>query len=161
MPTYEYKCTICEERFEVEQSFKDNALTRIGGADEVHPKNKHTVKKVFHAPSIAFKGDGFYKNDSRKGSAPKSESSNESAPSTTDASPKTETKSSDPKPETTKNGTADTGPSKPDTKTDSAPSKPTNSKPSNSKPGSSKPNSSKPGSSKHSSSKPRVKAGTD
>ena len=60
MPVYEYKCTICEERFEVEQSIKDKTLETIPGED-----HEHQVKKVFHAPGIAFKGEGFYKTDSR------------------------------------------------------------------------------------------------
>ncbi len=87
MPIYEYKCTICDERFEVEQSIKDKALTTIAGADETHPKNKHPVKKVFHAPGIAFKGTGFYKNDSRKGGKSSSSSTSESSSSESSSSP--------------------------------------------------------------------------
>ena len=88
MPTYEYKCTICDERFEVEQSIKAKTLTTIAGDD-----HKHTVKKVFHAPGIAFKGDGFYKNDARgkKAKAPtktsdSTDSSSGSTPSTSSSS---------------------------------------------------------------------------
>lgn len=94
MPTYEYKCTICEERFEVEQSIKDKALTTIAGADDNHPKNKHPVKKVFHAPGIAFKGSGFYKNDSSTSKPKSSSSSSDSSGSDTKSS---DTKSSDTK----------------------------------------------------------------
>ncbi|MEZ5228531.1 MAG: FmdB family zinc ribbon protein [Acidimicrobiales bacterium] len=63
MPIYEYKCTICQERFDVEQSIKDDTLTTIPGDD-----HEHTVKKVFHPVGIAFKGEGFYKNDTRSNS---------------------------------------------------------------------------------------------
>lgn len=65
MPIYEYKCTICEERFDVEQSIKDDTLSTIAGDD-----HEHTVKKVFHPVGIAFKGEGFYKNDTRSNSKP-------------------------------------------------------------------------------------------
>ncbi len=60
MPIYEYKCTLCSERFDVEQSIKDDTLTTLPGDD-----HEHIVKKVFHPVGIAFKGEGFYKNDSR------------------------------------------------------------------------------------------------
>ncbi len=64
MPTYEYKCTVCDDRIEVEQSFSDDALTTLEGC-EVDPSGQHQLKKVFAAPGIAFKGSGFYKNDAR------------------------------------------------------------------------------------------------
>lgn len=89
MPIYEYKCTICEEHFEIEQKITANTRKTIKGDDHTH-----TVKKVFHAPGIAFKGDGFYKNDARGKSKEKSESSSSSSDT------KSETKSSDSKSET-------------------------------------------------------------
>lgn len=39
MPTYEYLCETCGERFEVIQSIKDASL-------ETHPKCKHKINKV-------------------------------------------------------------------------------------------------------------------
>ena len=60
MPTYEYKCTECDERFEIEQSIKDNTLKTLPGED-----HKHQLKKIFSPVGIAFKGDGFYRNDAR------------------------------------------------------------------------------------------------
>lgn len=60
MPTYEYECQSCHERFEAVQRFSDPALTtceRCGGE----------LRKVFSAVGIVFKGSGFYKTDSRSG----------------------------------------------------------------------------------------------
>lgn len=58
MPTYEYRCKACGLELEVVQSFTDEALTTCeacGGP----------LRKVFGNVGIAFKGSGFYKNDSR------------------------------------------------------------------------------------------------
>ena len=58
MPTYEYRCKACGQELEVVQSFTDDALTTCeacGGP----------LRKVFGNVGIAFKGSGFYKNDSR------------------------------------------------------------------------------------------------
>ncbi len=95
MPIYDYKCTTCGERLEVEQSITDNTLTAAPGCPE---GGDHTLKKVFHPVGIAFKGDGFYKNDAR-GSAKKSSSdtssgSDTSTDSSTTSSADSSTKSS-------------------------------------------------------------------
>ena len=58
MPTYEYACKDCGEHLEVVQSFKEDALT-------VCPACGGTLKKVFGAIGVVFKGSGFYKTDSR------------------------------------------------------------------------------------------------
>ena len=58
MPTYAYACTECDHRFEVVQSFSDDALT-------VCPECGGRLRKVFNAVGIVFKGDGFYRTDSR------------------------------------------------------------------------------------------------
>ena len=58
MPTYDYRCKACGQELEVFQSFSEDALTTCeacGGE----------LRKLFGAPGIAFKGSGFYKNDSR------------------------------------------------------------------------------------------------
>ena len=60
MPTYEYACKSCGEHLEVVQSFKEEALTEC-------PNCGGTLKKVFGSIGIAFKGSGFYRNDSRQG----------------------------------------------------------------------------------------------
>ena len=58
MPTYEYRCKDCEHRFDIQQSFTDDALTTC-------PECGGTLKKVFGNVGITFKGSGFYKTDSR------------------------------------------------------------------------------------------------
>ena len=59
MPKYEYACKSCGERTEVTQSFADAPLTECPACGGV-------LRKVFSAPSIAFKGSGFYRTDNRK-----------------------------------------------------------------------------------------------
>src|SRR3984957_18679654 len=61
MPTYEYRCKSCGEHLEVVQSFKDDPLTEC-------PACGGPLRKVFGNIGIAFKGSGFYRNDSRSGS---------------------------------------------------------------------------------------------
>jgi putative FmdB family regulatory protein len=59
MPKYEYACKSCGERLEVTQSFTDAPLTTC-------PACGGELRKVFSAPSITFKGSGFYRTDNRK-----------------------------------------------------------------------------------------------
>ncbi len=66
MPTYEYACKSCGQHVEVVQSFKDDSLTTCavcGGP----------LRKVFGSIGIAFKGSGFYRNDSRTTTASSSD----------------------------------------------------------------------------------------
>src|SRR3954468_11607800 len=95
MPTYEYECKKCGERFDVVQSFTDDPLKRhkggCGGA----------VKRVFGSVGISFKGSGFYKTDNRSSSsksAAASETKSETKSEKTET--KTESKSETKKPET-------------------------------------------------------------
>ncbi|GAB7190127.1 hypothetical protein NUM3379_08330 [Kineococcus sp. NUM-3379] len=67
MPTYAYACSSCQHRFEVHQSFTDDALTDC-------PECSGTLRKVFNSVGVVFKGSGFYRTDSR-GSADKGGSS--------------------------------------------------------------------------------------
>jgi len=60
MPTYEYACRKCGERFDVVQSFTDKPLRR-------HTVCGGEVQKVFHPAGIIFKGSGFYVTDSKSG----------------------------------------------------------------------------------------------
>ena len=62
MPTYQYRCTECGEELEAVQKFSDDPLT-------VCPACQGSLRKVFSPVGIVFKGSGFYRNDSRKGSA--------------------------------------------------------------------------------------------
>jgi putative FmdB family regulatory protein len=62
VPTYQYACTDCGDRSEVVQRFTDDPLTvcsACGGK----------LRKVFSPVGIVFKGSGFYRTDSRKGSS--------------------------------------------------------------------------------------------
>ncbi len=70
MPTYQYQCTDCGNALEVRQSFTDDALT-------VCPACDGTLRKVFNAVGVVFKGSGFYRTDSRSGTT----SSSTAAPS--------------------------------------------------------------------------------
>jgi putative FmdB family regulatory protein len=59
MPTYEYRCRDCGHTFDIVQSMKDDALT-------VCPECGGSLRKVFGAPMISFKGSGFYATDHGK-----------------------------------------------------------------------------------------------
>ena len=66
VPMYDYRCERCSAQFEVRQSFSDDTLTVCppeGGPASCVSPGEGPVKKVFSGVAIAFKGDGFYKND--------------------------------------------------------------------------------------------------
>ncbi|MDH3295007.1 MAG: FmdB family transcriptional regulator [Acidimicrobiia bacterium] len=117
MPMYEYKCRVCEEIFEVEQSFTDDTLTTIDGCT-IDVSGQHQVKKVFAAPAISFKGKGFYRNDSRSSNGGSSSSSSTAASSTGEPS----SSSSDPSsgPSSSPSTSSDNGSSSSDAKTPSS-----------------------------------------
>ena len=58
VPTYEYACDRCSERVEANQRFSDPPLA-------VHDECGGSLRKVFHARGVVFKGSGFYTTDSR------------------------------------------------------------------------------------------------
>ena len=74
MPTYVYRFLDRDGTIEVQQAFTEDALT-----EAVHPEDGrlHPVKKVFTPVGVSFKGNGFYKTDSR-GSKSSSSSSSKS-----------------------------------------------------------------------------------
>ncbi|ANE42511.1 FmdB family zinc ribbon protein [Deinococcus puniceus] len=72
MPTYLYKNTLTGEVYELRQSMRDDAYT-------THPETGVAVKRILARPSIAFKGSGFYVNDSRPASGGDSGSSSSSS----------------------------------------------------------------------------------
>jgi putative FmdB family regulatory protein len=89
MPKYEYVCRTCGHRLEIWQSFTDDPLTicdECGGE----------LRKVFTAPSISFKGSGFYATDhGRKGrSAEKESTTSEKGSSTSEKESKSSEKES-------------------------------------------------------------------
>jgi len=66
VPTYSYQCTQCGDKFDIVQSFSDDALTTC-------EKCNGKLRKLFNSVGIVFKGSGFYRTDSRNGSSSASE----------------------------------------------------------------------------------------
>lgn len=62
VPTYQYVCTECGDQVEAVQKFTDDPLS-------VHDTCGGRLRKVFSPVGIVFKGSGFYRTDSRKGSS--------------------------------------------------------------------------------------------
>lgn len=62
MPTYSYVCTACGHRFDAVQAFSDSALTDC-------PQCHGTLRKEYGSIGVTFNGAGFYRTDSRAGSA--------------------------------------------------------------------------------------------
>ncbi len=58
MPTYQYRCTDCGHDLEAVQKFSDAPLTEC-------PNCGGSLRKVFNAVGVVFKGSGFYRTDSR------------------------------------------------------------------------------------------------
>ena len=79
MPTYSYRCTACQDAFDIQQAFSDDALTtceKCGGS----------LRKLFSAVGVTFQGSGFYRTDSRKeATSATSSSATESKPAATPA----------------------------------------------------------------------------
>lgn len=90
MPTYEYRCKECSHEFETVQSFSDDALTEC-------PSCGGPLRKLFGNVGIAFKGSGFYKNDSRASAGNGSKSSSSEGSDSSDGSGSSKTDSSDSK----------------------------------------------------------------
>ncbi|GAB2970459.1 FmdB family zinc ribbon protein [Nocardioides montaniterrae] len=79
MPTYQYRCADCGHFFEIVQSFSDDSLT-------VCPECEGTLRKVFNAVGVVFKGSGFYKTDNKSSSSPSSTAASSSSASSSGAS---------------------------------------------------------------------------
>jgi len=59
MATYLYKCSICGAKFEKQLSINE-------GYSKIVCPNGHTqVRKVYSAPSVIYKGSGWYSTDHR------------------------------------------------------------------------------------------------
>jgi putative FmdB family regulatory protein len=69
VPTYDYECSACPNRFEAMQGIKDEPL-------KVCPAcNQESLKRLIGSGSgIVFKGTGFYCTDYPKAKAPPKES---------------------------------------------------------------------------------------
>jgi putative FmdB family regulatory protein len=74
MPTYEYECKSCGQRFEHFQKMTDEPLDKC-------PKCKKQVRRLIgNGAGIIFKGSGFYATDYRKSSYKERQKSDSSAP---------------------------------------------------------------------------------
>lgn len=74
MPTYSYRCTECDNAFDIQQALSDDSLTEC-------PACKGKLRKLFNTVGVTFNGSGFYRTDSRKSSGGESKSSSTSSSS--------------------------------------------------------------------------------
>jgi len=81
VPTYQYLCTECGDQVEAVQKFTDDPLT-------VHDECGGRLRKVFSPVGIVFKGSGFYRTDSRKGSSASTSASSSASDSSSSAGDK-------------------------------------------------------------------------
>ena len=107
MPLYEYACQHCGKRFEALQKFSDEPL-------QVHPEcGGGPVERLLSAPSLQFKGTGWYVTDYAKSnghSSAGSEKSGESSDKKSDQ--KKESKSTESKPASSSPGPSTTSTTK-------------------------------------------------
>ncbi len=103
MPLYEYQCQQCGKKFEVIEKFTDGPLT-------VHEDCGGEVERLISAPSLRFKGTGWYVTDY----APKGNS-----PATGESNGKSESKGDSSKSESSKSESSKSESSKSETKTES------------------------------------------
>lgn len=86
MPTYQYRCTECGHDLDALQKFSDTALTEC-------PNCGGSLRKIFNAVGVVFKGSGFYRTDSRAGNGDgSSRKDNGDGKETTGAKEKKDTK---------------------------------------------------------------------
>jgi putative FmdB family regulatory protein len=92
MPLYEYKCKKCHHHFEKIQSFSARHVKKC-------PECGGPIEQVITAPTVQFKGSGWYVNDYAKGKSPTGSSSNgeSSKDSGKDSDSKSESKNSEEK----------------------------------------------------------------
>ncbi|MDQ3097036.1 MAG: FmdB family transcriptional regulator [Chloroflexota bacterium] len=62
MPIYDYRCDACGHAFSAVQSYQDETL-------DTCPQCSARPRKLMSSPAIVFKGSGWYKTDSRRGSS--------------------------------------------------------------------------------------------
>ena len=99
MPTYEYLCESCGNRYEKREGFDAPARQKC-------PSCGKRAQRVLQAPPIVFKGSGFYKTDSRGTS---SASTDGPAPSKADSKPDSASKTDAVSAKTPAAGSSDSG----------------------------------------------------
>lgn len=62
VPIYDYRCDACGHAFSAVQSYTDDTL-------DTCPQCGAVPRKLMASPAIVFKGSGWYKTDSRRGSS--------------------------------------------------------------------------------------------
>jgi putative FmdB family regulatory protein len=87
MPIYTYRCENCGVRFERQQKFTDQPLTRCPEC------NKKALRKVYTPVGIVFKGKGFYATDHKSPSGQKFSSSSKSDEKSVETKSETTTES--------------------------------------------------------------------
>ena len=115
MPLYDYRCDLCSTQFEVRQSFNDDTLALCpteGSLAACTAPGEGPVRKVFTGVGIAFKGDGFYKNDHGSNAHGRSKERESSSPKDSSDS----SKSSDKKPSSDKKQSSDSASGKTEAK---------------------------------------------
>ncbi len=87
MPTYQYRCVDCGSELEAVQKFTDPSLTEC-------PECDGSLRKVFSAVGVVFKGSGFYATDNRtKGKTAAATPSSDKSPSSEKSSSSSESSS--------------------------------------------------------------------
>jgi len=61
VPTYSYRCTECDNAFDIQQALSEDSLT-------VCPACNGKLRKIFAMVGVTFNGSGFYRTDSRAAS---------------------------------------------------------------------------------------------
>ena len=73
MPIYAYQCDSCGNQFDLKQGFD-------ASVEQPCPECKSTARRLFSAPTVIYKGSGFYTTDyARKGNGSASSSSSSSS----------------------------------------------------------------------------------
>ena len=62
VPIYDYRCDACGHAFSAVQAYTDDTL-------DTCPQCAAVPRKLMSSPAIVFKGSGWYKTDSRRGSS--------------------------------------------------------------------------------------------
>jgi putative FmdB family regulatory protein len=76
VPTYEYACGSCGNRYEKREGFDAPARQKC-------PKCSKVAQRLLSTPAVVFKGSGFYKTDNRGSSGGASSTSSENGESST------------------------------------------------------------------------------